>query len=81
MTGLTPNDERILGILNDGQRHSAEELLECLSDDLASRGAVKVAVCRLRAKLRRRGRDILCEFYNRRCFYRQVILITDDHGD
>lgn len=81
MDGLTPNDERILRVLNDGQRHSAEELLACLEDDLASRGAVRTAVSRLRQKLRRRGRDVLCEFANRRCFYRQVILISNDHGE
>ena len=72
----TPTERRILAVLADGQPHGKAELHKCLEDDLSKPESVRTHIHRLRPKLRRFGQDILGEYRNRACFYRQIRLLA-----
>ena len=77
---FTPTEQRILDVLNDGLRHTVDELRHCLTDEL-SVSAVKVHVCHIRAKLKEVGRDVVAEhqlFPRSVWTYRQVRLLHFD---
>jgi len=67
---LTPNEERLLEVLKDGQFHPGSELLECLSDGVRWR-SLSVYVCTLRKKLMK-GYLILCVMREKKRGYRMV---------
>ena len=56
--GLTPTERRMYDLLSDGKPHSIKELLGCLWDELSGTGSVAVHLCRLRKKLRPKGKDV-----------------------
>ncbi|MDB4786196.1 hypothetical protein OAG36_00530 [bacterium] len=74
---FTPTQERILKVLSDGRIHTKDELFNCLDDELADRNgsAVKRHLSIMRKQLRPNGQDIICEFFQRKRFYRHVRLI------
>ena len=67
---ITPTQQRILNVLNDGDTHTREELFECLEDDLAGKSAVQCQVSRLRSILKPQGLIIDCVYRSRRWLYR-----------
>ena len=68
---LTPTERRMLEMLQDGERHTKEELRTCLFDLMSSVEGVRVHICTLRAKLPE-GKLILCEINRRIVHYRLV---------
>jgi DNA-binding winged helix-turn-helix (wHTH) protein len=77
--GFTPTERRILNILADGQPHVLHDLHRCLNDDLSAMSTLYSHVYNLRAKLRPKGQDILCENIRRRCYYRHVRLLASPY--
>jgi len=79
---FTKTQQRILDVLSDGLRHQNQELKELLpdqeADGLAKHKTVIVHIVHIRKKLRPIGQDILCEFYNRKKYYRRVRLYTTE---
>lgn len=73
---LTPTQERLLGVLSDGQPHSADKLLGCLNDELADRRLLHVHLCYLRKKLLPFNHGILVQFIKQRVYYRRIIFYT-----
>ena len=76
MPAYTPNEVKLLEVLNDGLDHTKDELRLAIGDEHTSDGSVKVAVHNLRKKLLPIGHDVVCIFRNRRGVYRQVRLIN-----
>lgn len=72
---FTPIQKKMLGVLSDGLPHSRDELQTCLWDELAGKTAVAYHVSLIRAKLKRKGETIVCEFVNRARLYRHVRLL------
>jgi hypothetical protein len=62
----------MLSILNDGERHTKEELHACLEDDFAPLTAIKYHIVNLRVILRARSRGIVLERIDGVVYYRQV---------
>lgn len=75
---VTPTQQRILDLLSDGMRHSREEVFTCLNDELQKLENIQVHLCHLRKVLRPKGQDIVCELFQRRLYYRHIILLSDD---
>ncbi len=73
---LTPTQERLLGVLSDGQPHSAEQLMLCLNDELADRKLLHVHLVYLRKKLLPFNHGILVQFIKSKTYYRRVIFYT-----
>ena len=71
--GYTPVELRLLRVLSDGDRHSAEELLTYLSDDMGSLDNVAFHMSNLRKKLAKSSCSILCEKTRARSYYRLVV--------
>jgi len=72
--GFTPIQTRMLKVLSDGELHTREELHECLDDELGPLRNVAAHLTALRKRIRPTGCDILCQYLNRKFFYRLVIL-------
>lgn len=73
---FTKTQQSILHLLSDGARHSVKQLHGILPDELSSYRTVAKHICLIREKLRARGEDIVCEYYQRRLHYRHVRLIS-----
>lgn len=58
---LSHMQRRILEMLSDGIAHNRDEIKTCLWDELSGPSAVRVAIFRLKQKLRPIGQDIICE--------------------
>jgi hypothetical protein len=67
--------QRLLAVLADGAPHTPEELKHYLDDDLAGPTAVKFHISRIRKLLAEVNETILCEYQDRRTFYRHVRLV------
>jgi exopolyphosphatase/pppGpp-phosphohydrolase len=83
MNGFTETERRMLAVLADGLRHLRSELDKCLElhgsyDGKQLQNSIGVYIYNLRAKMRRRGRDIVCEKNRGKWYYRHVILISQD---
>lgn len=79
---FTPQDKAILGVLADGQDHALDELWRAAgADEYNSRAALKMAISRLRKKLKPAGQDIVCVCgFGMRRTYRQVRLLGASCG-
>ena len=66
MIQLTPTQEKMLGVLSDGMRHTRQELHACLSDELAPLSNIQMHISNIRKVLRPIGQDIICEYYRRK---------------
>lgn len=76
---FTPTEQRMLEILNDGFRHSKEELARCLDDDLTRTQTIIWHLFNLRRKLKPKGLGVLIEKERGKHYYRQVRFL--DTGD
>lgn len=72
---LSPIQQRMLQVLSDGLPHSREAMLECLQDDQCSLTGHLAHLTAIRKVLRLKGEDVLCEYRQRRPFYRHVRLL------
>lgn len=75
MVDFSPTELRIVNALADGEPHSREELLACLDDELAGKGALAVHMCNIRRKLKPYGQTIVCQIGAIPISYRHVILL------
>ena len=73
--GYTATQVRMLEILKDGRRHSYEELHGCLGDELAPVTAIFNHLSRMRPHLQAKGQDVICEFFERKRWYRHIVLL------
>jgi hypothetical protein len=78
MSEWTPTQARMLKVLSDGMPHHRDELKACLHDELGSVSNIKAHLTAIRARLRRSGQDIVCQFHNGRYYYRHVVLLAND---
>lgn len=78
MAHFTPTELRIIQCLSDGMAHTRKELKDnCIDDELACDAALRVAICKLRNKLKSRGQTIICEMGKSRIlYYRHVRLLN-----
>lgn len=72
MREFTKTEQRILRLLDDGEPHTRAEVFACLGDELARLAAIRNHICKLRAKLRPRGRDVICMLRGKSICYIQV---------
>jgi hypothetical protein len=77
--GFTPTQQRMLNLLSDGLPHSREAMLECLQDEHCSPTGHLAHLTAIRKVLRPKGEDVLCEYRQRRPFYRHVRLLASAH--
>ena len=71
---FTPTQRLLLDVLADGRPHSRKELHGCF-DVLADVKRVRDTISLMRAKLRPKGEDIVCELRRRQIWYRHVRLL------
>jgi len=76
MINYTPTQARIMEVLSDGERHSLEELHECLTDYRVTIPTIRVHICHIRKKLLPNRQDILSVNRGGRRFYQYVRLIS-----
>jgi len=69
---ITPTHRRLLKVLGDGEPHTREELMTCLSDELGNPTNVNVHLARLRPLLRAQGEDVLCVWTKRQRMYQWI---------
>ncbi len=74
MIGLyfTSTESRLMNVLKDGEPHDRPELLACLLDSQATMDSIHIHLSRIRKKIRPLGHLILCEYINRKHYYRHV---------
>lgn len=72
---MTPTQVKILHVLSDGLPHKFEELQQVLPDNLGSRKVLNCHLVNIRATLRPKGEDIICQFLLRQRQYRHVRLL------
>lgn len=76
----TPTQARILHILSDGLRHSQQELMCALDDDLADTPALDMQLHRLRKKMEPEGETIVKETVSGpKVCYRHVRLLGNPY--
>ena len=73
---ISPTQERILKALSDGMPHHRDELHKCLNDEFAEITAIEYHISTIRKVLRPLGQDIICEYANRKRFYRHIRLLA-----
>lgn len=79
MTHYTPAQTRILDYLQDGKRHTREELRLAIDPDgLVDQTGLRNHLRELRRKLRVQGMDVLHEYVGFDRYYRMVRLISTD---
>ena len=82
---ITPTQRRILAVLADGEAHSREELIACMSDaqgidedyGTSTYNCLRMHISNLRKVLVPKGQDIVCvktswKIGRRRPMYRQI---------
>lgn len=75
-THLAPTEQRLMAMMADGLPHLKKELLTCLDDPLSDCSVLKSWMCKLRAKLRPLGEDIVAQHERKRTLYRRVRLLN-----
>lgn len=81
MKPWTRIERRILTLLSDGYPHKRDELLQCLSEDdpkLASRGALRTHISKIRSRLVPRGHNIVCEMNKGQYWYRHIVMLKKE---
>ena len=73
---FTRTERRMMEILADGLPHSRRELHACLPDELGELRNIWTHISRIRKKVRPKGREIVCEIWQRTVHYRLVVLVT-----
>ena len=77
---FTPTQTKMLKVLDDGCRHTREELHGCLVDELGALSNIKTHISMIRKKLRPMGQDIICELNERTIHYRHVRLLANPYN-
>jgi len=77
--GYTRTEKKIVNLLSDGLPHTREEVHDCLWDEEAPLTAIQMHISRIRAKIRPRGEEIVCELRHRTIHYRHVRLLDDPY--
>ena len=81
INGFTPTQKRMLELLSDGLPHRREELHKCLEDDLSQLNAIQPHISRIRDKIRGKGEDIICVYFERTIGYQHVrVLYSANDG-
>ncbi len=75
-THFTPVQQRMLDLLQDGNKHTKEELRKCLEDPESEVHNINMHLTYLRKKLRPKGYDLACETISRETRYRLVRLVS-----
>jgi hypothetical protein len=70
-----------MDVLADGERHTKDQLVECLVDEMGNPRNVSFHVQRIRLTIRPAGQDVLCEFYQGRYYYRLVRLVSSSYRE
>lgn len=78
MPHFTPTEQRMLKILSDGFPHHKSELQACLYDEEST---IRQHIYNIRAKLRPRGEDIVCELRLHGIHYRHVRLLASPYDE
>ena len=77
---FTKTQLRIVEVLSDGKRHHSLELQMYLRkhepEGIAKHKSVIVHITGIRKKLRPVGEDIVCEYFQRKKYYRHVRLLA-----
>lgn len=77
---FTKTQQRIIQTLSDGKRHHTLELQDLLPDQkgegIARHRSVIVHLTGIRKKIRPIGQDIICEYFERKKYYRHVRLLA-----
>jgi hypothetical protein len=68
----TPIQKAMVELLSDGQSHTITELNACRAP--SSEVTISRHLAAIREKLLPIGQTIISEYWNRKCFYRRVIL-------
>lgn len=77
ISDYTTNETIVLNVLSDGDRHRTHEIGERLDPELPpDRNAIRKTVAGLRLKLQIRNETIVCEYRQRKFYYRHVRLIS-----
>lgn len=72
---LTATERRLYDLFSDGEPHTKDELLGCMSDNLTGTATMQVHLTNLRPKIRDRGLGILTQFIRGKVHYRMVQFI------
>lgn len=57
---LTPTQQRMYDVLQDGGEHGAAELVKCLDDEYAASSTISIHIAALRRHLGQHGLSIAC---------------------
>lgn len=71
----TPIQKKMIDILNDGERHSLQELHACCGPSTPSTTTDHLVI--IRKKLQPLGQTIIAEYSRRQCFYRRIIFFKN----
>lgn len=71
-TVYSPTRQKIMDLLADGQRHTREELRNCLFDELGVATNIHAHLTGLRQQLRPFGEDISCTSVSGQRYYQKV---------
>ena len=72
MVKFTKAEQKILQILGDGLRHHKTDIAQ----ELNGEDSVAVHISNIRKRIRPLGHDIVCEYHQRKLYYRYVRLIN-----
>ncbi len=72
---FTPTQRAMLDVLADGLPHTFDELHACLPDELGAKENIFRHLSAIRKLIRLRREDIICEYANRRKYYRHIVLL------
>lgn len=75
---FTATQRKILAVLADGERHHCDELLNKCS--VPNKQGVRVQLTQMRKILRIIGEEVICEYWERRLYYRHIRLLPRANG-
>lgn len=72
MQVLSPTQQRIMDVLQDGLAHPFSEVAACINDEMSGRANVRVHVSNLRRAVQRGGLSIAMHIRQRVTYYQLV---------
>jgi DNA-binding response OmpR family regulator len=83
---LTETELKIFVLLQDGNRHTRDEILDLLREEYRTDfegkrlyHTIQMHISRIRKKVNTRGIEIVCELYKKSIWYRMIRLIGSAH--
>jgi len=73
--GFTPTESKMLEVLQDGQPHRRQKLVDCLTDGLGNPHNIRRHLTAIRKRLRPQGMDVICQWIDRNYHYRWIKLL------